>query len=70
MGKENKASDNLSMIEDDDLNMMEESSIVEDNLIMMRFPTNSIIEGTMLKLSKKDALQIIANLAVQVALSD
>lgn len=46
------------------------SSELKDELVIMRLPTNSILEGNMLKLSVKDALEIIANLAVQVALGD
>ncbi len=42
----------------------------DPELIVLRLPTNSILEGNMLKLSANDALQIIANLAVQVALGD
>jgi hypothetical protein len=66
---ENKASDNLSMIEDDEVEETTES-IIENKLIIMRIPNNAILEGNMLKLSSKDALEVIANLAVQVALGD
>lgn len=65
----NKAAYNLEMIDEND-EPETTASRLKDDLIIMRLPTNSILEGNMLKLSVKDALEIIANLAVQVALSD
>lgn len=65
---ENKAADNLSMIEEDE---QEQSiSVMRNDLIILRIPEKTIIEGNILKLSVKDALEIIANLAVQVALGE
>jgi hypothetical protein len=61
-----KAADNLEMLDDDEI---EKISTPKNNLIIMRIPDNGILEGNMLKVSSKDALEIIANLAVQVALN-
>lgn len=62
--------ENLIMLDDEEIKDENNSSVLEDKLVIMRLPTNSILEGNMLKLSAKDALEIIANLAVQVALGD
>lgn len=62
----NRAADNLEMIEENEIE--EVNSSIEHKLIIMRLPDNAILKGNMLKLSSKDALEIIANLAVQVAL--
>lgn len=62
--------EDLIMLDGDDNEVKSNSSLLEDKLIIMRLPTNSILQGNMLKLSAKDALEIIANLAVQVALGD
>jgi hypothetical protein len=66
---ENRAADNLSMIEEGD-EIGESTSSIENKLVIMRLPNNAILEGNMLKLSSKDALEVIANLAVQVALGE
>ena len=65
---ENKNGDNLSMTFVDDERISVDSTYTTNELIMLRLPTNSVLKGNMLKLSSKDALEIIANLAVQVAL--
>lgn len=49
--------------------MLGEQNEVE-NSIIIRIPDDAIVDKCLLKVSKKEALEIIANLAVQVALSD
>ena len=62
--------EDLIMLDENESKNENDSSVPEDKLVIMRLPINSILEGKMLKLSVKDALEIIANLAVQVALGD
>lgn len=64
-----KVADNLEMIDDNEETDEQPFILSNDKLLIMRIPDNTILKGNMLKLSSKDALEIIANLAVQVALN-
>lgn len=69
MGKY-KAANNLEMIDDEEIEEPGGQPFIfsDSKLVIMKIPKNAILEGNMYKLSSKDALEIIANLAVQVAL--